>query len=137
MSVERAFVDTNVFIYLYSTSEPEKQQKAEQAINGYDRYVSTQVLNEFCNVAIRKMKLTLPVIRESLGQICEACNVARIDEATVSKALGIHERYRYSYYDSLMVASALENNCRFIITEDMADGQVIENVLTVRNIFSE
>jgi predicted nucleic acid-binding protein len=83
------------------------------------------------------MKLTLPVIRESLDQICEACNVARIDEATASKALGIHERYRYSYYDSLMIASALENNCRLFLTEDMADGQVIENVLTVRNIFSE
>jgi predicted nucleic acid-binding protein len=45
MSVERAFVDTNIFAYLYSTSESEKQQKAEQAINDYDRYVSTQVLN--------------------------------------------------------------------------------------------
>jgi predicted nucleic acid-binding protein len=137
MSAERAFVDTNVFAYLYSASEPDKQQKAELAINSYDRYVSTQVLNEFCNVGIRKLKLSLATVRESVAQICEACNVARIDERTVSKALDIHERYRYSYYDSLMVASAIEADCRYILTEDMADGQVIEETLTVRNIFAE
>jgi predicted nucleic acid-binding protein len=136
MSVDRAFVDTNVFVYLYSESEPDKQERAEQAINGYDRYVSTQVLNEFCNVGIRKLKLPLVIIRESVGQIRDACNVALIDEATISKALDIHERYRFSYYDSLVVASAIETNCRYILTEDMTDGQVIEGTLTVRNIFS-
>lgn len=137
MSGERAFVDTNVFAYLYSESEPDKQQRAEQAINSYDRYVSTQILNEFCNVGIRKLKLPIATVKESVEQICDACNVARIDEDTISKALDIHERYRYSYYDSLMIASAIETNCRYILTEDMADGQVIEDRLIVRNIFPE
>jgi predicted nucleic acid-binding protein len=124
-------------VYLYSESEPDKRQRAELAINGYDRYVSTQVLNEFCNVGIRKLELPIAAVRESVDQICGACNVARIDEGTISKALGIHERYRYPHYDSLIIASALETGCEFLLTEDLADGQVIEGTLTIRNIFSE
>jgi predicted nucleic acid-binding protein len=135
MSADRAFIDTNVFAYLYSDSEPDKQKRAEQEISGYERFISTQVLNEFCNVGIRKLKLPLPIIRESLDQICDACNVIYIDEDTVTRALDIHERYNYSYYDSLMVASALEGGCRYLFSEDMSDGQVIEGILTVRNIF--
>lgn len=92
MSAERAFVDTNVFAYLYSESEPDKQHKAEQAINNYDRYVSIQVLNEFCNVGIRKLGLSVAAVRESVDQICGACNVMRVDEGTISKALDVHER---------------------------------------------
>ena len=53
------------------------------------------------------------------------------------KALGIHERYGYAYYDSLMIASALEHNCQHLLTEDMAGGQVIEGRLTIQNIFAD
>jgi predicted nucleic acid-binding protein len=54
---------------------------------------------------------------------------------TIKKALYLHEKYRYSYYDSLILASALENGCKMIFTEDLQNGQVIEKTLKVVNIF--
>jgi predicted nucleic acid-binding protein len=71
MSAEKAFIDTNVFVYLYSNSEPEKKRRAAHAINEFDRFVSTQVLNEFCNVGIRKLKLPLSAVRTAIGEICD------------------------------------------------------------------
>jgi predicted nucleic acid-binding protein len=54
----------------------------------------------------------------------------------VVEALTIHEKYGYSYYDSLMVASALKQECQYLFSEDMSDGQVIERSLTIKNIFT-
>jgi predicted nucleic acid-binding protein len=137
MSVERAFIDTNIFVYLYSDSEPEKKRQAKLSINEFDRFVSTQVLNEFCNVGIRNLKLSLPAVRTAIDEICDACDLILIDDGTIAKALDIHQRYRFSYYDSPMIASALECGCRHLISEDMTDGQIIEGTLTMRNIFSK
>ena len=50
-------------------------------------------------------------------------------------ALRIHNEYKYSYYDSLMIASALESGCLYLFSEDMADGQVINSRVTIRNVF--
>jgi predicted nucleic acid-binding protein len=61
----RAFVDTNIFIYLYSEDEAQKQEIAQKAINKYERMISTQVLNEFSNICIgvlrsKRDKLLVP-----------------------------------------------------------------------------
>ncbi|MDR0917129.1 MAG: PIN domain-containing protein [Oscillospiraceae bacterium] len=137
MSDAKAFIDTNLFVYLYSSSDSEKQQAVIQAMNRYDRFVSTQVLNEFCNVLTRKLKLPIPAVRAAVAEICAVCNLAVVDDATVDAALGIHEKYGFSYYDSLIVSSALESECEYLLSEDLSDRQVIEGSLIVKNIFSE
>ncbi|GHU50894.1 hypothetical protein FACS1894200_10660 [Spirochaetia bacterium] len=53
-TLERAFIDTCVFVYLYSNDEPEKKTISENMVNNYDCAISTQVLNEFSSVCIRK-----------------------------------------------------------------------------------
>ena len=135
MNADRAFLDTNIFVYLYSDTNHEKRQHLMDAINVYDRVVSTQVLNEFCSVCIRKMKLPLWDIKLAIEEICDTCELLKISDTTVMKALNIHEKYKYSYYDSLIIASALEHECQYLLSEDMADGQVIEGQLTIQNIF--
>ena len=137
MNVVKAFLDTNIFIYLYSGTDIGKRQHLMKAINVYDRFVSTQVLNEFSSVCIHKTKLPLWDIRAAIAEICKTCKLLKISDVTVMKALDVHEKYGYSYYDSLMIASALEHNCQYLLTEDMADGQVIEGRLTIRNIFAD
>jgi predicted nucleic acid-binding protein len=137
MPVAKAFVDTNVFVYLYSDDEQDKRRQALSQIDRFDRVISMQVLNEFCNVCIRKMRMELSRVETAIEKICLTNALAAISEKTVRKPLFIHGKYGYSYYDSLMVASALENECEYLLSEDMADGQVIEGTLTVRNIFSE
>jgi predicted nucleic acid-binding protein len=137
MPADKAFVDTNVFVYIYSDDEQDKRRQAIAQIDKFDRVISTQVLNEFCNVCIRKMRMELPSVETAVEKICLTNALTAISDKTVRKALFIHGKYDYSYYDSLMVASALESGCEYLLSEDMADGQIIEGTLTVRNIFSE
>jgi predicted nucleic acid-binding protein len=137
MPAAKAFVDTNVFVYLYSEDEQDKRGQAISQIDKFDRVISTQVLNEFCNVCIRKMHMELPSIETAIEKICLTNELTAISEKTVKKAISVHGKYGYSYYDSLMIASALESGCEYLLSEDMADGQVIENSLTVRNIFAD
>jgi predicted nucleic acid-binding protein len=136
MSAVRAFLDTNILVYLYSNTEIDKRNCALSVVDMYDRIISTQVLNEFCNVCIRKLKFPIPSISITLQTICQKFSVAKIDNFSISMALHIHEKYGYAYYDSLIIASALEGNCQYLLSEDMADGQVIEGRLTIRNIFT-
>jgi predicted nucleic acid-binding protein len=67
----------------------------------------------------------------------EQCSVSLIEKHNIKKALEIHKRYGYKYFDCLMLASALNYDCKYFITEDMAEGQIIDNKLTIVNIYSE
>jgi predicted nucleic acid-binding protein len=136
MNDAKVFVDTNIFVYLYSDSEFEKQQIARNFLNLYDRAISTQVLNEFCNVCIRKLNISVSDIKEVVSEICKTCEVLTVNEDIIYSALDLNEKYGYSYYDSLIIASALNGGCEYLITEDLADGQVINGKLTIKNIFS-
>jgi len=137
MNAGRAFLDTNIFIYLYSNTELNKSERVSSVISVYQRIVSTQVLNEFCNVCIRKMNYPVPFVKRAIEEICEMCEFFEVNDLTIVKALDVHEKYRYAYYDSLIIASALEHECQYLLSEDMSDGQVIEERLTIRNIFAD
>ncbi|MDR2197102.1 MAG: PIN domain-containing protein [Coriobacteriales bacterium] len=135
MPAAKAFVDTNIFVYIYSGDEQDKRRQALSQIGRFDRVVSTQVLNEFCNVCIRKLRMELSSIGAAVEKICRTNELFVISGDTVKQALFIHDKYEYSYYDSLIIASALESGCEYLLSEDMADGQVIEGSLTIRNVF--
>jgi predicted nucleic acid-binding protein len=136
MNADRAFLDTNVIVYLYSDTEFDKRKRAISIVDTYDRIISAQVLNEFCNVCIRKLKCSIPVINAAVQAIYRRCKLLKIDNFTVINALDSHEKYGYAYYDSLIISSALEGNRQYLLSEDMADGQVVEGRLTIRNIFA-
>jgi predicted nucleic acid-binding protein len=132
---DKAFVDTNVFIYLYSNDELEKSKKCQRIFENYYCVTSIQVLNEISNVMLKKFKIDPEQVMLVLQEIENNCLVNLINMATVQKALQIHKTYGYSYYDSLIVSSALENECMVLLTEDMQNGQKIEGTLTLKNIF--
>jgi predicted nucleic acid-binding protein len=134
---ERAFIDTNVFIYLYSEDEPEKQSVSQRAVNKYNCVISTQVLNEFSSVCLGKLNKPTEEVELAVNELCEHCTVSLIEKHFIKQALGIHKSYGYSYYDSLMIVSALNSDCRYFLTEDLSDGQVINNELIIVNIYSE
>ena len=135
MSEGRAFVDTNVFVYLFSEDERLKQQRSIQILNAYDCWISTQVVNEFCSICTRKWKMPTHDIQRAVDKICLCGTLYTVDLPTVRHALELCERYHYSYYDSLILASALACDCEYLLTEDLNDGQIIENSLTIRNIY--
>lgn len=127
------FFDTNVLLYLLS-ADAAKADWVEGAVAS-DAIVSVQVLNEFAAVAVRKLGMTIPEIREALGSIVAVCAITPLTLQTHEHGLRIAERYGFSVYDSLIVAAALESGCTTLYTEDLQDGQVIEQTLTVRNPF--
>ena len=133
---DRVFLDTNIFIYLYSDDEGEKRDAAYKILNGNKCITSTQTLNESSNIWYKKYNLNKIIITKYLDEIESVCDdVMLIQRKTINQALIIKDRYGYSYYDCLMLASALEGNCDIIFTEDMNDGQFIEQNLKIINPF--
>ena len=126
------FFDSNVLLYLVST-EPSKAARAEALVDTGGT-VSIQVLAEVANVARRKFQMTFQEIRELLLGIRLACSVHTPDIRTHELGLDLAERYRFSIYDSMLLASALEAGCRTFYSEDLHHGQRIEG-LTIRNPF--
>jgi len=129
------FVDSNIVVYAYSRTEKDKQAKASSILTNYDCLVSTQVLNEYCNVCIKKNFISISDIQKDINEILNNCGFYIVNEITINKALFVKNRYGFSYYDSLVVASALECECSILFSEDMQHGQIIENCLKIINPF--
>ena len=127
------FLDTNILAYLYSTSEPQKRSKSISILANCLCITSTQALNEFGNVFIKKYKMSRVFIKQAITNISRTCSVRLITEQTINSALDLNDKYGYSYYDCLMLASALENTCGELFSEDMATGQLIEGKLKIVN----
>ncbi|QKZ12191.1 PIN domain-containing protein [Spirosoma sp. KUDC1026] len=129
------FVDTNVLIYCYAVTEPDKQRKAWQAVASEGRQISTQVLQEIANTLRRKFKKDWLEIDTTLQEIVNQFIVHKNTESTVRDAIRLANRYGYSFYDSLILAAALESGCSVLYSEDMQAEQLIDGVLTIRNPF--
>jgi len=134
MSVD-SFIDTNVLVYLLARDEA--KTPIAEAIVSQGGVISVQVLNELASVAGRKLRMPWPHIREALTAIRELCgNPRTLTTATHEAALNMAERYGFSFYDALIVASALEAKCSKLLTEDLQHGQVLEGKLLVQNPFA-
>ena len=133
---DRAFLDTNIIIYLYSEDEDEKRDVAYQFVNNANCFTSIQVMNEVSNVWTNKYALDKSEIIKYLNEIESISEeVLLVKRKTINRALDIKTQYGYSFYDCLMLASAIEANCNKILTEDMKDGQIIDGILQIVNPF--
>jgi predicted nucleic acid-binding protein len=126
------FFDSNVLLYAVKPEDP-RAEPARLLLAG-GGIISVQALNEFTNVARRKLGQSWSEVNEKLGAIRILCEVTPITLATHERALSIAERYGYRIYDALHLAAALESGCSVLYTEDMQHGQEIEG-LTIRNPF--
>ncbi len=127
------FFDTNVLLYLLS-AEPGRADRVEEVLAAGGT-ISVQVLNEFTSVALRKLGMKVAEVREALAPIIDVCQVIALTTQIHQRGLAVAERYRFSFYDALIVAAALESGCTTLFSEDLQDGQVIDQTLTVRNPF--
>ncbi len=133
MSGADPFFDTSVLLYLLS-SDTAKADRIEILLSARG-VVSVQVLNEFAVVALRKLKMPLNEVREILDTIRAVCAVEPINVETHDRGLAVFERYRFSLYDSMLVAAALIAGAKTIYSEDLQHGQVIDHQLRVTNPF--
>ena len=136
---DRIFIDTNVLVYIHLFDE-ESQDKRKALQNLLHRridaelIINVQVINEFYNVLLRK-NIEDNVIQEKIHSQLEICSTSELSLKTVFSAWKLREKYKYSYWDSLILASALENSCSILYSEDMQHGQVIEDNLKIINPF--
>lgn len=130
----RVFIDSNILIYSVS-DEGKKSIIAQNLLSSYRITMSVQVLNEFCNVMIKKRILTLDELIKVIATFCQDFEVLPISETLVSQALSIKQRLNYSYWDSLIVATALASGVSTLYSEDMHHNQTIDGQLTIVNPF--
>jgi predicted nucleic acid-binding protein len=128
------FLDANVFVYCFDRRDRRKQRRAEtlvgQALDDHLGVISAQVVQEFLNVATSKF--ARPMSRDESGlyldtvlsPLCETFPTI----ALYREALDLQAATGYSFYDSLIIAAALESGCRTLYSEDLQDGQSIREL---------
>jgi predicted nucleic acid-binding protein len=137
---DKFFLDTNVFVYSRDDRDPRKQQQAIDLMRRatVDRagIISYQVVQEFFNVVLVKAakKMTLLDAQEFLATVFRPILAVHSSAALFSEGIRLQEQFKLSWYDSLIVAAALQAECELLYTEDLQDGQRFE-ALTVRNPF--
>lgn len=133
------FVDTNVLIYLKDPREPRKQSLARKWIEALDErellVISPQVMNEFAHVVLRKFPATSRgELVGFLGAMSDWCK-APLTATTCLDAVSLQAEFRYSFFDSVLLAAALAYGCDIFLSEDLASGQQIGD-LTIIDPFS-
>ena len=130
----KPFFDTNVILYAFRKDDA-RSQVADTLLAGGGT-VSVQVLNEFAAVARRKLNKSWKEVRRALDILRVFCpEPVPLTMVTHERALQLAERYGYSIFDSLIIASAVQSGASTLYSEDMRDGQTIDGV-TIRNPFS-
>jgi predicted nucleic acid-binding protein len=134
------FLDTNVFIYAWDGSDPAKQSKAiglmRLALDHGMGVVSYQVVQEFLNAALvkAKRKMTPEDAQQFVASVFRPLLAIHSSIALFGDAIRLQERYRLSWYDSLIVTAAQQSNCNILYSEDMQDGQRFGD-LVIQNPF--
>jgi predicted nucleic acid-binding protein len=129
-----SFFDTSVLLYLLS-DEPGKADRVEQLLHRSGN-ISVQILNEFTSVATRKLGFSLAEVREVLETVRTICNTQPVTVDIYDRGIEVTERYRFSLYDSMVVASALLCGCATLYSEDLQHRQIIDEQLTIINPFA-
>ena len=128
------FLDTNVLIYSIDGKDPAKQVVAREivvsAVRGGGFLISAQVLNEFSNIALLKLKLSVEEVRKFVS-FFSRIGVVSLESRWTDAALLLKQRYETQLFDSLLLIAAQENGCDEIHTEDLNDGQMYGSVKAV------
>lgn len=131
------FIDTNVFIYQLDRADPRKHAVADgivrEALATGKGCVSSQVVQECLNVALHKAEvpLSLADARAYLDAVLLPLMQITVGEALYHRALDVQGRWRFGFYDSLIVAAALMAGCRTLLSENLQHGQKLDSLTIV------
>jgi predicted nucleic acid-binding protein len=132
-SAQGEFLDSNVLVYAF-TADP--RAAMAQALLERRCIIGVQGLNEFANVARRKLGMTWEEVGDALRAIRTLCpTIVSMDIGTHDDALRIAERYGCAIFDALMIATAVRADCHTLWSEDMHHGLVIDERLRIANPF--
>jgi predicted nucleic acid-binding protein len=135
------FLDTNIFVYALLASEPPKKQRAlqlvEQALGSHQGCTSYQVIQEFANVARRKFaqRFASDECKQFIDAAMQPLNRVGSSPELLNAALDLQDDTRYSFYDSLVIAAALQAGADVLYTEDLQHNQLVAGTLRLVNPF--
>ncbi len=128
------FIDTNIFVYSFDSSQPFKKERAMSLIQDSLKtgmgIISTQVIQEFLNVATQKFAIRMKIedARQYLRLVMNPLCQVYPDLALYESCLELQAETRYSFYDSLILAAAIDGGCDTLYSEDLQDGQEVRGV---------
>ena len=127
----RSLLNTNILVYADATDEPAKQRLALALITALradgSAVLSTQVLQEFVNVALRKLRLPQALVRERIA-FYRRFEMVPASVDVIVGALDLHVLHSLSFYDALIVQAAVVSGCQRVLSEDMQHGAVYGGV---------
>ena len=127
----RSLLDTNILVYADATDEPAKQRRALALITALradgSAVLSTQVLQEFVNVALRKLRLPQALVRERIA-FYRRFEMVPASVDVIVGALDLHVLHSLPFYDALIVQAAVVSGCQRVLSEDMQHGAVYGGV---------
>ena len=134
-----SFIDSNILVYAEASDELTKRYTALTLLRHLklsgQGVISTQVLQEFANVALRKMGLDANHVRKQLGAH-QQFEVVQVTPTIINAAVDLHQTRSLSFYDALIVQAAITSGCATLYSEDLNTGEVINGVKIV-NPFME
>jgi predicted nucleic acid-binding protein len=129
---------SNVWVYLYIHDDDEKYKIAEKylSVNNQNAVfiITWQIINEVSNTLLR-YKYTESEIRNYIEQLFKVCTIQDFTKEIVLTASSLREKYSFSFWDSIIVGSALFSECNILVSEDMQNGLKVEEKLIMKNIF--
>jgi len=133
---DRIFLDTNILLYAKIDDGSDKHSECHRLLSttlvGSEIVVSTQVLNEYY-VNANKKHIPHTEIQSTISQFISDFEVISLTKELIPETFNILNRYKFSYWDSNIVSAALEGNCDILYTEDLSNGQIINNRLRIIN----
>ena len=141
MTDERGFVDSNIWIYAVTQSGSippnPRHEAAKVLIRTIQPYISVQVINEVSYNLVKKFKFTESDIQTLVKSFYRTYTVCpMMDEVLLLEASSIRQRYNISFWDSMLVSTAIQSQCSIFYTEDMRHGLIVNDVLTIVNPFA-
>jgi len=131
------FIDTNIWLYSFIQSQNiEKTKIASAIIKKCEIVISTQIINEMCVNLIKKVQFSEGRIQNLIESLYRKYTVFELSKDILLKASTIRIKHSFSFWDSVVAASALDCDADYLISEDMQDGFKIENKLTIINPFT-
>ena len=127
----RSLLDTNILVYADAADDPAKQRRAVTLITSLRQagtaVLCTQVLQEYVNVALRKLRLPLALIRERLA-FYRRFEVVPTSADLIAGALDLHVLHSLSFYDAMILQAAVVSGCQRVLSEDMQHGATLGGV---------
>lgn len=130
---EKTFLNSNILIYLLDRDELKKDKVTLLLDPNF--IISTQVVAENINICLKKLRFSKERAFDHANFLLSKFNVITIEKTFFPLAFQLASKYQFSFWDSLIVASALQCECTQLLSEDMQHGMVIEGKLKIINPF--